>query len=92
MILKILPMIFYYDFQNTKPRNHMIEEKLSSNFISVIECRHHFFPLGKVVNNNNNIAMPSRRMRVTCHKVDTPFPKWANDKNECNEVGRAQIL
>ena len=81
MVAKILPMIRNYSLWDPKLCNNMVEEKKCSCLSSVVECRHHFNPFGKIVNRDNNITMPLIRRRVTGHEINTPFRKWSSRDN-----------
>lgn len=59
----------------------MYTEMIYLHNTCVVKFRHRFIPLSKVVNINNDITMPPSQVRDTCHKVDTPFHKGANNYN-----------
>lgn len=82
MVAKILPMICNYSLWNPKPFNDMIIEKQCSYLSCVVECRHRFGPLGKVVYCDNNITMPPKRTRVIGHEANSPFPKCSYRDNK----------
>lgn len=56
----------------------MVEEELSSSGIVSIICGHHLSPFSEVVDDNDDIAMPPSRVRVTCHEIDSQFSKREN--------------
>lgn len=59
----------------------MVEEELGSNDTIRIICGHHLDPFSKIVDNEDDIAMPPDQVRVTCHEIYAPFRKWANDND-----------
>ena len=53
----------------------MVKEKMRCCVSSVIEGRHGFIPLGKVINYNDYVFVSIAGCRVASHEVDTPFTK-----------------
>jgi hypothetical protein len=56
----------------------VVKEKMCSYVIGVVEGKHGFIPLGKVINCNNYVFVSVALCRVASHEVDAPFTKGTN--------------
>lgn len=78
--------------RDAKTGYDMVKEKLSNNDTVIIICGHHLDPFSKIVNNNDDIAMPPRRVRVTCHETYAPFSKLPTVTTGGKGTGKAHCL
>jgi len=69
-------------FRNPKPRYNLIEYELCCNVLIVSECRHGFFPLCKVVNDQYDISMLPWRNGVVCYKIYSPLHEGVDSDDE----------
>jgi hypothetical protein len=53
----------------------VVKEKMSCCVSDVVEGRHGFNPLGKVINCNDYVFVSIVGCRVASHEVDAPFTK-----------------
>ena len=87
IMAKMGAMVSDNGLRDTKPGNHMIEEKLRDLLTVSCQCRHCFGPFGEVVYDYNNIRIPPCQERVTCHKIDTPLCKRTNSNDRMEVSG-----
>lgn len=89
---KMRTMICDDGLRDSEPGNHMIEHKLSICLTVISQCRHHFSPFCKVINDDNNITMPPDQVRVTGHKINAPLCKGANGNDRVQKSRRRTHL
>lgn len=59
----------------------MVKEALSSSCTINSICGHRLNPFSKIVDGDDDIAMPPNQARVTSHEINFPFSKWAYGNN-----------
>jgi hypothetical protein len=67
-------MVFGHQlFGDSKVNDNMFEKEARGCMRIVMKIQHYLKPLGKTVNNFNDVFMTTIRTRVTLHEVNSPF-------------------
>jgi hypothetical protein len=64
--------------RDTEPGDNLIEYEEGDNLSIRFNCRHGLDPLGKVVDDHDNVLMPPSRSWVAIHEVHPPLGEGIN--------------
>jgi len=77
MITKMRTVINDYGLQYSKAINNVVEEKKGGGLTDIVVCRDCLGPLREEVSGDDDTSIPHNRVRVPCHKINTPFSEWS---------------